>query len=122
MTDSTATHARAPGRAVKTTAGSTGGHLVPAHPFYEHPITPAHRRRLFDQSLGILAVRLPASLARLNPVNYYTPVLHDWFDWVDQFPGDTDQARWLATGTPTEAAGSTISRRITTSATSSAPR
>ncbi|MFI6998304.1 tyrosine-type recombinase/integrase [Nocardia sp. NPDC050175] len=58
---------------------------------------------MFDHALGILVVRIPASLARLDPVNYYTPVLQDWFDWLDQFPGHTDQARWLASGADADA-------------------
>ncbi|WP_435593860.1 tyrosine-type recombinase/integrase [Nocardia sp. bgisy118] len=81
------------------------GAVASSHPFYEHPITPAHHRVLFDHALGILTVRLPESLARLNPVTRYTSVLEAWFDWLDQFPGDTYQARWVASGADTDGRG-----------------
>lgn len=108
MTDPTTTDTCAAEAALVPAARAVDGQpaRVPAsHPFYERRITAAHRNRLFDRVMGILAVRLPPSLARLDPVTHYTPALNAWFDWLDHFSGDTYQARWVATGADADGAG-----------------
>lgn len=108
MTGRATTNARDSEGAVISAAESNGirpGRGLESHPYFERRITAAHRKRLFDRVMGILAVRLPPSLARLDPVTHYTPAVDAWFDWLDRFSGDTYQARWVATGADADGAG-----------------
>ena len=75
------------------------------HRVYDRPVTPALRDELARAAVRILAARLPPSLARLNPVRRFSPVVNQWLDWLDAFPGASYQDRWLASGA--DAAGRT---------------
>jgi integrase len=76
----------------------TGRVASRSHRFYEQPITTALREQLFGRALALLAARLPESQRRLDPNTHYTPVLEDWLCWLEEFPGETYQAKWLASG------------------------
>lgn len=68
------------------------------HPFFQRPVTPRLRHKLFNQGMDVLVTRLPASQARLDPVTHYTPFLDNFLDWLDQQPGESYQDKWLASG------------------------
>ncbi len=99
---STAELDRAP-RAVPTLGPSPPGRAQ--HRFYGQPVTPALRDELAQAAIGILAARLPPSLARLDPVRRFSRVVNEWLDWLDAFPGASYQDRWLASDA--DAAGRT---------------